>query len=191
MTLDELALLEPAKPWDAVDTNLERRFEGWIENLAADRQTGIVAAAACVELALPIAAASSTTGGQDFGGPYQGLGHVLTPAQQLDAVSAYIESGTALPRHTVEYSRQVRVGDPDLRPFPDDPAHWCWYFVEATNLLVMACLHGDGGGPHGEPTGRSCAARAAMCAYKSMHTAGVDRETDLRRLIAAVQSTIE
>jgi len=192
MTLEELAELEPAESWDGAETDLERRFEGWIQTLAADRLVGIAAARACVELALPVAVTSSAASGLDFGGPHHDWGHPigLTSAQQLEAVRALMDTGTALPKHTADYTRQLNVWDEDLRPLSGDPGSWFTYFVEATNLLVMACLHDDGAGPYGEPSRRSCASRAAVCAFKSMHTSDTDRETDLRGLIDAVEAAV-
>ena len=64
---------------------------------------------------------------------------------------------------------------------------WYVYFVEATNLLVMAALHDERGGPFGHWGRPRCAARSAVCSYKAMSSPGADRRAHLTALLVAIE----
>lgn len=186
--LDELRAFVAVEPWEARQTDLEGALEGWVEAIAKeDRRAGQLAALACAEHALPVIAATAEASGLDFGGPDQTWGDAFTPREQLAAARAFLEDGKALPDKITDYTRQLDVWDEDLRPDEDSPEGWFVYFVEATNLLLMALKHDEGGGPYGTWRGSMCAARSAVCSYKAMHRAGDDREVDASALIDAIR----
>lgn len=190
-TLEDLSSFAPSEEWDGGETALERSLEGWVEAIAgADPRAGVRAAMACAEHALPIVEASARASRLDVGAPDQEWGDSKTPIEQLAAVRAWLDSGADIPPHTADYTRQLNVWDEDLRPVEDAPEDWFVYFVETTNLLLMAILHGDESGPYDTWRRSLCAARSAVCSYKAMHRPGGDREADLRQLIAAVRAAL-
>lgn len=188
-SVDDLQSFEPSGSWEGRETALEAGLEGWVEAIAkADARAGGVAALACAEHALPIVAASYAASGMDFGGPDDEWGDSATPRQQLEHVRAWVEHGTPIPELAADYTRQLNVWDEDLRPTQGNLEGWYVYFVETTNLLVMAILHDESGGPYGTWSGSVSAARSAVCSYKAMHRAGSDRGDDAAALIAAIKS---
>jgi hypothetical protein len=185
-SLADLRGFAPSESWDGCESELEGALEGWIEAIAkADARSGVQAALACAELALPVVRASAQASADDVGGPDQSWGDSKAPVEQLAAARAWLGAGTAIPPHTADYTRQLNVWDEDLRPVDADG--WFVYYVEATNLLVMAILHDDQGGPYRTWPRARCAARSAVCSYKAMHRPDDDRDADLARVIGAVR----
>ena len=114
-------------------------------------------------------------------------GHEVSAVDQVTQVQKWIESGASL-EHTADYTRQLNVWDDDLRPTSVED--WFLYYVEASNLLVMAALHGANQGPYGTTwTGPMCSARAAVCAYKAMNHPKADREAQAQMLIDIIRTT--
>ena len=178
-------------PWDGSETELEGGLERWVEALAeADGRLGVRVAIACAEHALPLVRESAAASGLDFGGPDDEWGCSMAPSEQLGAVRRWLDEGDELPPPTVDYTRQLNVWEDDLRPPDESPGTWFTYFVEATNLLAMAVLHGPEPGPYGEWRGPRCAARSAVCAYKAMNRDDGDRIADLEALLAAVEDAL-
>lgn len=190
---EALAGYPPSSAWEGIQHALERGLEGWVEAVArADKTAGVAAAAAVVQHALPIARRNYEASKLDYGGPDEGwAGWECAPVEQLSRVRAWLDSGgnDELPALTADYTRQLSIWDDDLRPAVDSPAGWYIYFVEATNLLAFAVLHGADGGPYGTWSHPACAARAAVCAFKSMNAAGSDRRAGARALIDAIRSS--
>ena len=181
----------PSSEWAGQETELERSFEGWIETIArTDPAAGVLAACVCAEYAFPIAKRHAEASDLDFGAPDQSWGGAVPPDEQVARVRAWITDGTPIPHHTADYARQQNVWDEDMRPMADYPSDWFVYCVEASNLLVMAVLHDDQGGPYGKWPGTICAARSAVCSYKAMYGPGGDRQTDLITLRLEVEKAL-
>lgn len=181
----------PAPSWEAGETPAELQLEGWVQAIAlVDLRAGVLAACVCAEQACEVARQLSVASGLDFGAPDQSWGGALAPVEQVARVRRWLDEGLPIPPRTADYSRQQNIWDDDMRPVAAYPGDWFTYFVEASNLLVMAVLHGDDPGPYGEWPGVPCAARSALCSYKAMNGPGRDRDADLASLRAAVQAAL-
>ena len=189
----------PSRHWEADQPPSERGIEGWIEAITvADRWSGIAAAAAAAQWALPlVTSASNANTGIDFGGPDDGLGGDVSPREQVSRVRQWLKTPTPQATRAVseaaERTRQLNVWDEDLRPLADDPSTWYWYFVEAANLLTFAVVNNETGDPDGSDINwpaSVCAARSGVCAHRSIHAAGVTREVDAEAIIAAVRAAL-
>jgi hypothetical protein len=178
-------------PWDVCETAGEQQLANWVEAIArADHRSGVLAARVCAEVALPVARSSAVASGLGFAEPDRPWGASLAPVEQLDRVRRWLDQGMEIPARTLDVSRQLNIWDDDLRPPPDAPDSWFTYFVEASNLLVMAARNGDAPGAYGSWSGPVAAGRSAVCSYKAMHRPGHDRQADLDLLRAAVQSAL-
>lgn len=193
-SIDELrALAAPGldDPWEGAQTELEIGLERWLESVAtADGRQGVEVATAFASRALEVVRANAEASGLGFGGPDEEWGDSPPASEQLEAIRRWVEEGTDLPKSTVDYTRQLNVWEDDLRPGNDSPGSWYMYFVEATNLLGMAVLHGDEPGPYGEWRGPRCAARSAVCTYKAMNRDGGDRVADLEVLLGSASEVL-
>ncbi len=125
----------------------------------------------------------------DFGSPDVLWGDGCAPMEQVAAARTWFEASEPAPLEgIVDYTRQLNVWDDDLRPDDHSPEAWYLYFVEATNLLAMAVNHDGTGGPYGTWSAPLCAARAVVCAFKTMWRPGVARADDALALIDAARA---
>ena len=109
--------------------------------------------------------------------------------KQLRRVEAWLadvtEENRVAVEHSIDFSRQQQVWDEDL--YPSDDFMWFW-FLEVGQLCAQACIcpddqpHEEGVGPH--TWSRSfLAARATVCAAKSIQMQNGDRKKEFTQLM--------
>jgi len=114
------------------------------------------------------------------------------PALLIERVGSWVESETKetfeAVRCGIDHTRQLNIWDEDLYPFPDQMSFW---FLEVGQLTALSVVQPEewSQGPRTEThswPAQVCAARAAVCALKTMAQTERDVAGDSKQLGEAI-----
>jgi hypothetical protein len=172
----------------------ERGLEVWVHRLAqSGRRAYTTAAAAAARYVYPISIERGGEMAHEYGFHEDDISmDGEPPGMQVKRVETWLESPTEDNLLAVEISidpsRQLNVWDDDLYPSDDDM--WFW-FLEVAHLTALAATApeewGDGRVEESYTwPAQVCAARAVVCALKTIRTPDGDIASDTRILASAI-----